>query len=244
MNILILGANSAIATATARRYAEQGHDFFLVARDAERLGKLATDLQVRGAGSVSYEVLDFLALDQHPEVMVKVTEKLAPIDLVLVCHGTLPDRDQSEENFEYAQQQITVNATSVISLVTCLLPVLKGQRRGVLAVVTSVAGDRGRQPNYLYGAAKSMVSTYLQGLRGRLLEYNVHVMDIRPGLVDSPMTAQFEKGPLWSTPELVADKIVTAVHKRRHTVYVPGYWRIIMAVVRSIPDFLFKRLKF
>lgn len=244
MNILILGANSAIATAAARRYAEQGHDFFLVARDTERLAQLAADLEVRGAGKVGSAVLDFLALDQHPEVMVQVTEQLAPIDLVLICHGTLPDREQSEENFAYAQQQITVNATSVISLVTCLLPVLKAQRRGVLAVVTSVAGDRGRQPNYLYGAAKSMVSTYLQGLRGRLLEYNVHVMDIRPGLVDSPMTAQFEKGPLWSTPELVADKIIVAIRKRRHTVYVPGYWRLIMAVVRSIPDVLFKRLKF
>lgn len=244
MNILILGANSAIATATARLYARQGDNFYLVGRSSERLATLASDLKVRGAGEVQHAPLDFLELDQHPQVIAQVSEQLAPIDLVLVCHGTLPDREQSEENFAYAQEQITVNGTSVISLITCLLPVLKAQRHGILAVVTSVAGDRGRQPNYLYGAAKSMVSTYLQGLRGRLLEYNVHVMDIRPGLVDSPMTAQFEKGPLWSTPELVAGKIVKAVHQRRHTVYVPGYWRLIMAAVRAIPDALFKRLKF
>jgi short-subunit dehydrogenase len=114
----------------------------------------------------------------------------------------------------------------------------------MLAVVTSVAGDRGRQPNFVYGAAKALVSTYLQGLRGKLLPYGVDVLDIRPGLVDSPMTQQFDKGLLWSSPELVARQIEKAIRRKRHTVYVPGYWRLIMAVVRSIPEAVFKRLKF
>ena len=107
-----------------------------------------------------------------------------------------------------------------------------------------MAGDRGRQPNFVYGAAKSLVSTYLQGLRGKLLAHNVHVVDIRPGLVDSPMTAQFPKGPLWASPEQVAQKIVKSIQRGSHTVYAPGYWRAIMFVVRIIPDFIFKRLKF
>ncbi|HBY00019.1 MAG TPA: short-chain dehydrogenase, partial [Gammaproteobacteria bacterium] len=109
---------------------------------------------------------------------------------------------------------------------------------------TSVAGDRGRQPNFVYGAAKSMVSTYLQGLRGRLHPFNVHVVDIRPGLVDSPMTSHLEKGPLWASPELVAKKIVNGIDNKRHTIYTPGYWRIIMAAVRFIPEILFKRMNF
>lgn len=244
MNILILGANSAIARATARLYAAQGHNFFLVGRNSERLQELAADLSVRGAGDVTQHSMDFIDFDQHDAVIRQAAETLQRIDLVLICHGTLPDREQCEEDFEAAQRELTINGTSVISLVSRLVPVLKEQHHGVLAVITSVAGDRGRQPNYLYGAAKSMVSTYLQGLRGRLLEHGVHVIDIRPGLVDSPMTARFEKGALWSTPELVAEKIVAAVYKKRHTVYAPGYWRVIMAIVRAIPDTLFKRLKF
>lgn len=244
MNILILGANSAIARATARLYAEKGHNFFLVGRNSERLRELAADLDVRGAGTVQLQSLDFLDFDQHETVIKNAADALQRIDLALICHGTLPDREQCEDDFELAQQELAVNGTSVISLISRLVPILKTQQHGVLAVITSVAGDRGRQPNYLYGAAKSMVSTYLQGLRGRLLASGVHVIDIRPGLVDSPMTARFEKGPLWSTPELVAEKIVAAVYKKRHTVYAPGYWRIIMAVVRAIPDTLFKRLKF
>lgn len=244
MNVLILGANSAIARATARLYAQQQASFFLAGRNQPRLEELAADLKVRGAKAVQHACLDFLDYEQHESLISRAREALGRIDLVLICHGTLPDRDQCEDDFDLAQRELAINGTSVISLIARLLPILKDQQHGVLAVVTSVAGDRGRQPNYLYGAAKSMVSTYLQGLRGRLLPFGVHVLDIRPGLVDSPMTAAFEKGPLWSTPELVANKIVKAVDKKRHTVYVPGYWRIIMALVRAIPDTLFKRLKF
>lgn len=244
MNIVIVGANSAIAKATARLYAEQGHNFFLVGRNEEGLRALTNDLQVRGAGKVAYRCLDVMETEEHAVLVAATKTDLDRIDLVLICHGSLPDQQRCENDFELAQRELTVNGTSVVSLAGRFANELKTQGHGVLAVVTSVAGDRGRQPNYLYGAAKSLVSTYLQGLRGRLLPYGVHVVDIRPGLVDSPMTAHLEKGPLWATPEQVASKIVQAIYKQRHTVYAPGYWRLIMAVVRSIPDFLFKRLKF
>lgn len=244
MNIVIVGANSAIAKATARLYAEKGHNFFLVGRNLAGLEELAADLQVRGAGSTHTYELDVLSLGNHAAMVTKATQELERIDVVLISHGSLPDQERCESDFELAQQELVVNGTSVISLAGRFAHELKRQEHGVLAVVTSVAGDRGRQPNYLYGAAKSLVSTYLQGLRGRLLPFSVHVVDIRPGLVDSPMTAHLEKGALWATPEQVAAKIVKAVYKQRHTVYAPGYWRLIMAVVRSIPDFIFKRLKF
>ena len=244
MKIVIVGANSAIAKATARLYAEKGHDFFLVGRDPIGLEELAADLQVRGADKINTYELDVLAMDDHAAMVTSATEKLESIDAVLISHGSLPDQERCENDFELAQRELVVNGNSVISLAGRFANVLKQQEHGVLAVVTSVAGDRGRQPNYLYGAAKSLVSTYLQGLRGRLLPYSVHVVDVRPGLVDSPMTAHLPKGALWATPEQVADKIVKAIDKQRHTVYAPGYWRLIMAVVRSIPDFVFKRLKF
>ena len=246
MNILLIGAGSAIATAVARRYAAHQSSLFLIARNGSRLALQQQDLLVRGAARVGTRVLDLLNHEEHKTAINAATEFFGEddIDLVLICHGSLPDQEAAEQDFDLARREIDINGLSVISLLTRLAPYLKEQGRGMLAVVTSVAGDRGRQPNFVYGAAKALVSTYLQGLRGKLLPYGVDVLDIRPGLVDSPMTQQFDKGHLWSSPELVARQIEKAVRRKRHTVYVPGYWRLIMVVVRSIPEAVFKRLKF
>ncbi len=244
MKILIIGATSAIAKATARIYAERRYDLFLIGRNVDRLNELAEDLRIRGALSVGQLCLDLTKHDEHQKAIEQASSFLEVIDIALICHGSLPNQEECESNFKLAQQEIDTNGLSVISLLTELAQKMKQQNSGTIATITSVAGDRGRQPNFVYGAAKSMVSTYLQGLRGKLLAHNVHVVDIRPGLVDSPMTAQFEKGPLWSTPELVAQKIASSIDSKRHTVYTPGYWRIIMATVCSIPEFVFKRLKF
>ena len=246
MNILLIGAGSAIATAVARRYAAHQSSLFLIARNGSRLALQQQDLLVRGAARVGTRVLDVLNHEEYETAINAATEFFGQddIDLVLICHGSLPDQEAAEQDFDLARREIDINGLSVISLLTRLTPYLKAQGRGMLAVVTSVAGDRGRQPNFVYGAAKALVSTYLQGLRGKLLPYGVDVLDIRPGLVDSPMTQQFDKGLLWSSPELVARQIEKAIRRKRHTVYVPGYWRLIMAVVRSIPEAVFKRLKF
>ena len=246
MNILLIGAGSAIATAVARRYAAHQSSLFLIARNSSLLALQQQDLLVRGAARVGTRVLDLLNHEEYETAINAATEFFGEddIDLVLICHGSLPDQEAAEQDFDLARREIDINGLSVISLLTRLTPYLKAQGRGMLAVVTSVAGDRGRQPNFVYGAAKALVSTYLQGLRGKLLPYGVDVLDIRPGLVDSPMTQQFDKGLLWSSPELVARQIEKAIRRKRHTVYVPGYWRLIMAVVRSIPEAVFKRLKF
>ena len=246
MNIVLIGAGSTIATAVARRYAANHSSLFLFARNGSRLVLQQQDLLVRGAARVGTRVLDLLNHEEYETAINAATEFFGEddIDLVLICHGSLPDQEAAEQDFDLARREIDINGLSVISLLTRLTPYLKEQGRGMLAVVTSVAGDRGRQPNFVYGAAKALVSTYLQGLRGKLLPYGVDVLDIRPGLVDSPMTQQFDKGLLWSSPELVARQIEKAIRRKRHTVYVPGYWRLIMAVVRSIPEAVFKRLKF
>lgn len=243
MKILLIGATSAIAKAVARIYAERSAHIYLLARNEDRIKELAEDLKVRGAASVDYLVIDLVYTQSHSAAIKTVSESLKEIDIALVCHGSLPNQESCESNYIMAEEAITINGLSVISLCTEITKVLKKQGGGALAVITSVAGDRGRQPNFIYGAAKSMVSTYLQGLRGRLLPHNVHVVDIRPGLIDSPMTAKFEKGLLWSTPELVAEKIVQSIDSKKYTAYVPGYWRLIMMAVRSIPEFIFKRLK-
>ena len=244
MKILIIGATSAIAKATARLYADRHAELFLIARNPARLAELVSDLEVRGASTVGHALLDLARQKAHAAAIDQAFAFLETVDVALICHGSLPDQEACELDYKKAEREITVNGLSVISLLTLLAQRMKAQQQGIMAVITSVAGERGRQPNFVYGAAKSMVSTYLQGLRGKLHPFNVHVMDIRPGLVDSPMTAHLEKGPLWSTPEYVASKIVSSIDSRRHTVYTPGYWRIIMAAVCSIPEFIFKRIKF
>lgn len=244
MKVLIIGATSAIARATARIYAQQGCSLHLIARREDQLEAMSSDLLVRGASAVSNSLLDLNKFAQHEKTLAEAFSELGGVDIALICHGSLPDQEKIEKDFKQAQKEINTNGISVISLLTVLAQKFIEQQQGTIAVITSVAGDRGRQPNFVYGAAKSLVSTYLQGLRGKLLAHKVHIVDIKPGLVDSPMTAQFPKGPLWSSPERVAQKIVKSIRRGSHTVYAPGYWRVIMFVVSAIPEFVFKRLKF
>ena len=241
--VLIIGATSAIAKATARLFAAQGCRLHLIARNQEALKDIVDDLNVRGARTVTFSLLDVNDFEKHPAVLKEAIETLGGVDIALICHGSLPDQQASELDFELARHEINTNGLSVISLLTVLSPYMIEQHSGTIAVVTSVAGDRGRQSNYVYGSVKAMVSAYLQGLRGRLFEHNVHVVDIRPGFVDTPMTSHLQKGPLWASPELIGTIIVSSIEKRRHTVYAPFFWRLIMLVVRSLPDAIFKRIK-
>ena len=244
MNVLIIGATSAIGRAVARLYAGRAEVLYLIGRDARRLQEMEMDLMVRGATSVGTCCRDLLHCDQHQEIIDSAAEELGTIDISLICYGVLPDQKQARANFTTARQALEVNGLSVISLLISLADKLKSQCSGKIAVLTSVAGDRGRRSNYTYGAAKSMVSTYLQGLRSDLLSCGVDVIDIRPGPVDSPMTAKLEKGLLWSSPDQVASRVVKAIDRNRHTVYIPGYWRLIMLLVKCMPEIIFKRLNF
>ncbi len=244
MNILIFGATSAIAQAVAARYAAAENRFYLIARNGEKLAALRERLTGAGAGEVETALADLARLENHPEMIEAAFADLKSVDLVLIAHGTLPDQARCEQDTNAALEALNVNGLSPISLLTELAPRMRKQAHGTLAVITSVAGDRGRPSNYVYGSAKAMVSAYLQGLRGKLHGADVHVIDIRPGLVDSPMTAHLEKGPLFASPEQVAGGIVRAVSRRKQTVYVPGWWRIVMAIVRWLPNIIFKRLNF
>ena len=242
--VLIIGANAAIARACARHYAQAHCQLHLLARDVAALTQMKQDLEIRGAQSVSIAPLDVTHFAVHEAVIDQAVDLLGTIDLVLICHGSLPDQALCEQDFDEALKAFNINALSVISLLTAVSTRLIAQGHGCIAVITSVAGDRGRASNFVYGAAKGMVSRYLQGLRARLFAHKVHVVDIRPGFVDTPMTAHLPKGPLWATPERVAEDIVHGIEKRRHTLYTPGFWRLIMMVVRCLPETVAKRLKF
>ena len=196
-NILIIGATSAIAGATARLYAQRGDNLYLLARNEERLTTVANDLEIRGATAANYAQFDVNQLKVHAKLINTAFKKLGTVDVVLIAHGTLPDQKACESNFDTTLAELNTNAISTISLLTHIANRLEAQQNATIAVITSVAGDRGRQSNYVYGAAKGMVSVFLQGLRNRLHESGVKVLDIKPGFVVTPMTAGFKKGLLW-----------------------------------------------
>lgn len=243
--VIIFGASSAIAEQTARLLVAQGASLFCVARSQEKLDVLLQDLRVRAGTN---QVIDGCSADlvdsqQHPFLIDTATTVLGGLDAALIAHGTLPDQQQCQHSYDHTFKELQTNALSVISLLTVLANRFEHQGNGVIAAISSVAGDRGRQSNYVYGSAKGMVSIFLQGLRNRLASSNVSVVTIKPGFVDTPMTANFDKsGLLWAKPEQVAKGIVLAMKKGRSTVYLPGFWRAIMLVIKHIPEFIFKRL--
>ena len=242
-NILILGATSAIAGKFAERHAGKGAQFFLVARNQPRLNMIADDLKVRGAGDVTTAAVDVSLSSEHQALLQSVVDKMGKIDIVLIAYGSLGDQPGCESDVAETLKEFNTNCVSVISLLTLLANIMEQQQSGCLAVISSVAGDRGRQSNYVYGAAKGALTIFLQGLRNRLAKKGVQVLTIKPGFVDTPMTKDFPKGPLWAQPEAIAKGIQTAIRKKKNVVYLPWFWRFIMLIILHIPEFIFKKLK-
>ncbi len=240
--ILIVGANSAIAQACARRWAQRGDALFLAARGAPQLQSLVDDLKVRGVKSIGSRVFDANQLQDHAALLRDATQALGGLDTILIAHGTLTDQARAQTDLPYALAEIATNGTSVVSLMSLAAEQFEKQGQGAIAVISSVAGDRGRQSNYVYGSAKALVSAFASGLRQRLAKKGVSVTTIKPGFVDTPMTASFKKGALWAQPDQVAKDIVQAVDKGATVVYTPGFWRVIMLIIKHIPEFVFIKL--
>lgn len=240
--ILIIGATSAIATAWARLLAEQQAEFFLVARNAEKLTLTKDDLMARGATAVHSYVLDIDHFEDHQSMIDACFKTLKQVDVALIAHGTLPHQQNCQQDVKLSLQEFSNNGLSVISLLTLLANAMELQRSGTIAVISSVAGDRGRPSNYLYGSAKAAVSAFCEGLRARLFKSGVHVLTIKPGFVDTPMTKGLNlPGLLLATPQRVGKAIEKGINSKKDTLYAPGYWKYILFVVKSMPGFIFKR---
>lgn len=240
--LMVFGANSAICQEVLRLYAAEGASMFLVGRNEEKLSAVAGDLIARGAtvpGTASY---DFNDLDHHATCMVRGLAVLGEIDIAIVAHGTLPDQAECEISGAAVKSCMDNNFTSVAIVVQVLAQQLSEQGRGTLAVISSVAGDRGRKSNYTYGAAKAGIDTLLQGLQGRFSGSAVRVVNIKPGMVVSPMTADMKHGVAWSTAAAIAPAIRRAISRGKKVCYVPGYWRLIMLVIRWLPTSILARL--
>jgi short-subunit dehydrogenase len=241
--VFIAGATSAIAQACARRLVPRGARFFLIARDALKLDVVAGDLRARGASQVECAVADLDEVERHAGLVDAAAAALGGVDIALIAHGVLPDQAQCEADFARTLAAIHTNFVGAASLAAALANHLEKRGRGTLVVIGSVAGDRGRRSNYVYGAAKGGLAVFLSGLRHRLHRAGVNVVTVKPGFVDTPMTRAFPKGALWATPDQVARGIVRAIDRGAYEVYVPGFWRIIMAVVRGLPERIFLKTR-
>jgi short-subunit dehydrogenase len=240
--ILVLGATSAIATAVCRELIASDSRFFLVARSMARLDAVRQDLLTRGAAAVSIRALDLDDINAHAQILSEAAAELGAIDLALLAHGILGDQEQAQSNYAAAYAILHTNFISATSLITWLANYFENAHKGTLAVVSSVAGDRGRKSNYVYGTSKGALNIFLDGVRNRIDRSGAHVLTIRPGFVSTPMTAHLPQGPLFATPAKVAKEIVDAIVARKDVVYVPGFWRPIMFMIRNVPEFLFKKL--
>lgn len=241
--IIVIGATSAIAEATARIWAARGDELFIVGRNQDHLNTIKDDLKVRGSPAVSSYQLDINQLNLQSSMLDEAFDTFGVIDIVLIAHGTLSDQQACETSVDLTLQEITTNALSTVALLTQIANRLEKQGSGTVAVISSVAGERGRQSNYVYGSAKAMITTFTSGLRQRLYKSGVSVLTIKPGFVDTPMTIAFKKGVLWASASRVALEIAKACDAQKNVIYTPKFWCGIMLIIKLIPECVFKRLK-
>jgi decaprenylphospho-beta-D-erythro-pentofuranosid-2-ulose 2-reductase len=240
--ILVLGATSGIAEATCRIWASQGASLFLVARNAEKLAAVAADLKVRGASYVDTAVADLDDTEKHPALLAHAVNSLTGMDIAYLAHGILGDQLHAEQDFNTAAQILHTNFMAPVSLLTWLANYCVQRHSGTLAVISSVAGDRGRKSNYLYGSSKAGLSAFLGGLRNRVDREGVTVLAIKPGPTKTAMTAGMPKSEKFADVDSVAESIVKAIDSRQDTLYVPFQWQPIMFIIRNIPERVFKKL--
>ncbi|MDC3295031.1 SDR family NAD(P)-dependent oxidoreductase [bacterium] len=242
-NIIIFGANSAIALEVAKLYAVERANFYLYSRDLSVLEINNKDLLARGAGSSKVDSFLSSNLESHKQIIDKSFRDLGKVDIFLIAYGSLPNQELCEKDSLIALKELNTNGISVISLLIHAANRMESQGFGNITVITSVAGDKGRQSNYLYGSAKGMVSIFLQGLSHRFANTNIDILDIKPGLVDTPMTAEFTKGPLFSSPNQIALIIKNRISRKSSFSYTPFFWYFIIKTIKLTPKFIFNRMK-
>ena len=240
--ILVLGATSGIAEACIRLWANRGDSLYLVGRNADKLAVVAADARTRGALQVDTAVTNLDETAAHPEMLAHAINSLGGMDVAFLALGVLGDQTEAERNFSTATQILHTNFTAPASLLTWLANYTAQRHAGTLAVLSSVAGERGRKSNYVYGSSKAGLTAFVDGLRNRIDRDGVSVMTIKPGPVKTAMTEGMKGSAKFADVDAVAATLVKAIDKGTDVVYVPGIWRIIMGVIRMIPERVFKKL--
>jgi len=243
--VVVLGATSGIAMEVQRQLARRGCELLLVARSSERLEAVQSDLLARGAKQVLIWEADLASTPQHAAIVDFVRRSFSDYDTVLLAYGSLHEQKQSEASVETLLDELNINFVSASAILTLFAAELERRRMGCIAAITSVAGDRGRRSNYVYGSAKGALALFLQGLRSRLHAAGVAVITIKPGPVQTPMTDHLAGAGRFADPEVVGRDIVRALERRApDVVYAPKIWRYVMSAVEHIPEGIFKRLSF
>ena len=243
--VVILGALSAIATATARIYAREGASLVLVARNAQRLDALAADLRARGAREVFVSAMDLEAEAGKAAVWLdRWVAQLGGLDHVHLIYGYLGSQPEASASPAELSRIITSNFSSAVQWCEAAANILRRQKHGALVAVSSVAGDRGRQSNYAYGAAKGGLALFVQGLAHSLAGTGARAVVVKPGFVDTPMTDGLKKGgAMWASADQIGHALRSAADKGGPIQYAPGKWRIIMSIIRAVPAFIFHKTK-
>jgi decaprenylphospho-beta-D-erythro-pentofuranosid-2-ulose 2-reductase len=238
--ILILGAASDMAMAIANKYAAEGHAIQLAARNAQRLKALQSDISIRHNVTCTAHEFDALSFTSHQAFFDQLPVKP---DITICVFGYLGENETARSSWAESEKIIHTNYTGAVSILNVVSNYYAAHKKGIIAGISSVAGERGRQSNYIYGSAKAGFTAYLSGLRNRLF-HEVHVVSVQPGFVYTAMTANLTLPPLLTAmPEQVANTVYKAVAKKKNVVYVKWFWRWIMLIIKSIPEFIFKKLK-
>lgn len=240
MNVLILGATSDMAKALVVELAKEKHQFYLAARNVKRLEPFSKDLKIRFDIQTSLFEFDAQNFASHEEFYTQLNPKP---DWVISFFGYLGDQHLAQNSWKESKTIIDTNYTAMVSILNIVAQEMEKRKKGIIVGVSSVAGDRGRQSNYLYGSAKAALTAYLAGMRNRLYRSGVHVMTVKPGFVNTQMTAGLDlPKPITASPEQIAQGIIKGIKKQKNIVYLLPVWRLIMAVIKSIPEFIFKKL--
>ena len=240
MKVLILGGTSDLGLSIARKYAEKGWQVQLTARDISKLKAIQTDLQIRYEVAVSIHKLDARAFDTHTDFLRQVM--IEETDVVVYVIGYMAEQTEAQSDFEKSRNMVESNYLGAVSLLNQVADIFEKRASGTIIGISSVAGDRGRKSNYIYGSSKAALSSYLDGMRHRLADKGVHVMTVKPGFMETKMTEGLDlPGPLTANPDRAAKIIVNAALKRKNKIYVLGIWRWIMLIIRNVPEFIFKK---
>lgn len=242
-NILIVGATSTIAQEIAKIYAKDNSQIVLWGRNKQALDVISSDLKVRGASIPLLIAHDLNDIQAHDGYIDQVWSAIKNVDLVVLAHGVLGNQELAEKDSKELLNILNSNFVSHASILNAVSRKMITQKSGTIAVLSSVAGDRGKQSNYIYGSAKAAKTTFVNGLRNRLFASGIHVTNLKLGFVDTAMTKDFKKGPLWASPSNVAQSIVKAIEGKKNSIYIPFFWKWIMLIIKSIPENVFKRMK-
>lgn len=241
--VVILGALSGMATEIARIYAARGADLGLLGASAERLTDLSADLRVRGAGKIKILAADLSATPSCEAVIGEFVDEMGGIDVLILAYGILGEQARAERDPQHAAAILNTNFTSAALWLLAAAKRVDG--KGVIAVFSSVAGDRGRQSNYVYGGSKAGLAVFAQGMAHELAASGPRIIVVKPGFVVTPMTEGMKRsGPLWTSARLAARIVVDAIDRGRGPIiYVPGFWRWLMLIIRLVPAPLFHRTR-